>query len=179
MRDALIIFLLCIVAIIIGGWMFFYAPDNIAVFPQHNKSPVIVEGITEDPLPSSGVAFTEITSGSLATQVSAAKNYVISSADDFAPLWKQITSTHIPTVDFKQYSVIAVFAGERPTSGYGIAIDKITDTPDKRIVHIVLTVPGKNCVTNQTATSPYAVVQVPASTLMPVKEMVTQTHDCE
>ena len=34
MRDGLIIFALCIVAIIIGGWLFFYAPQSLAVFPR-------------------------------------------------------------------------------------------------------------------------------------------------
>ncbi len=178
MRDALIIFVLCIVAIIIGGWLFFYAPNGMAIFPHKTADLATYTPPVHSQAVAVEVAFSEITSGSV-SQVTEQKNYAVRALDAFNDLWNKIGQTPPPPkVDFTKNDVIAVFAGQKPTGGYAIKVEKIMDMNGKRVVSIVLTQPGPNCMNTEALTSPYDVVKVPASALAPVKEERVETQDC-
>jgi len=71
------------------------------------------------------------------------------------------SETVIPEVDFEKYTIIAVFMGELPTSGYSINIDKIIEEKMGVKVFLTETMPGKDCQVNQVFTYPYQVVKVP------------------
>lgn len=178
MRDALIIFLLCMSAIIIGGWLFFYAPPSIAAFPYKTYEPVTYQP-PRSHVVAVEVAFSQLISGTQAN-VAEQKHYTVRAADAFAELWDEVIQTpSTPDVDFAKNDVIAVFAGQKLTGGYDITVEKVTDTKDARIVSIVLTEPGKGCVVTEALTSPFEIVQVPASALTPVRDERTEVKDCE
>ncbi|HXK70733.1 MAG TPA: protease complex subunit PrcB family protein, partial [Caldisericia bacterium] len=61
----------------------------------------------------------------------------------------------------EKYTIIAVFMGELPTSGYSINIDKIIEEKMGVKVFLTETMPGKDCQVNQVFTYPYQVVKVP------------------
>jgi hypothetical protein len=125
------------------------------------------------------VPFTELASGTAAKAVHQ-KNYVVMAKEDFSDIWA-VTGAESPTpaVDFSKQNVIAVFAGREPSGGYAVKIDKITDTGSSRIVSITLTEPAKDCMTSEALTSPYEVVAVPASTLVPQKDVHVVTQKCD
>jgi hypothetical protein len=182
MRDGLIIFTLCLVAIIIGGWLFFYAPSNIAIFP-HDTS----QSVSYTPPQSGGaaqeagveVAFSELTSGTNA-KVAEPKNYAVHASDAMSQIWSKLGQTPPPPkVDFTKHDVIAVLAGQKPTGGYSVKVEKITDINGKRVVSIVLTEPGAHCTTTEAITSPYDLVAAPASAFLPVRQLRTVTKDCQ
>jgi hypothetical protein len=69
--------------------------------------------------------------------------------------------TLTPEIDLEKYTIIAVFMGELPTSGYSINIDKIIEEKKDVKVFLTETMPGKDCQVNQVFTYPYQVVKVP------------------
>jgi len=71
------------------------------------------------------------------------------------------SETVIPEIDFDKYTLIAVFMGESPTSGYSITVDKIIEETKVVKIHLTEITPGKNCIVNQVFTYPYQVVEVP------------------
>jgi hypothetical protein len=66
-------------------------------------------------------------------------------------------------VDFNQDVVVAVAAGQRPTGGYEIAIDRVTQTNGGLTVEVVERTPGPNCMTTASLTQPVDVVLLPAA----------------
>jgi hypothetical protein len=68
-----------------------------------------------------------------------------------------------PSVDFNHDVVVAVAAGQRPTGGYEIAIDRVTQSDSRLTVEVVERTPGPNCMTTASLTQPVDVVVVPAA----------------
>ncbi|MFU8859838.1 MAG: protease complex subunit PrcB family protein [Cyclonatronaceae bacterium] len=64
------------------------------------------------------------------------------------------------TPDFENGIVLALTAGQRPSSGYDIRIHNIDRESENLIVSATETVPGKNCMLMMMLTWPYHYVQV-------------------
>lgn len=92
---------------------------------------------------------------------------------DDQQLWSELWEEHTrdespapsqPRVDFNQYVVVAVFGGERPTSGYTLQIrEAILTTSDfggnvLRIRYFIRLAPGPRA---DVITNPYHIVTVP------------------
>jgi hypothetical protein len=60
--------------------------------------------------------------------------------------------------------VVAVAAGQRPTGGYEIAVDRVRQVNGELTVEVVETTPGPNCTTTTSLTQPVDVIVVPAPT---------------
>jgi hypothetical protein len=180
MRDGLIIFCLCAVAIIIGGWLFFYAPNSIAVFPHtSNLSVSYMPPADSSQAAAVEVPFSEIAAG-MNAKVIEPKNYAVRAADALAQIWNSLGEPPpAPKVDFAKHDVIAVLAGQKPTGGYSVKVEKITDVGGKRIVSIVLTQPGAHCSTTESLTGPYELVAAPASALTPARVERVVVQDCQ
>ncbi len=124
------------------------------------------------------VPFTKIVSGSQ-SQVSRRVNYVITSSAELNELWKMVDTTATPpNIDFEKDAVIAVFAGERPTTGYAIEVSNVVDS-NTRLVSITLTKPDGNCMTGQSLTTPYEIVAVPTTSLPLSHEDISTTVSCQ
>jgi len=162
MRDLLIIIGMCVAAVAVGTWLYFYVPFTEFGSPQATE---IKEASAEVMVPeNTPVSFVEIAHGSNATGITARKNYAIYSADEFEKIWKQTDSTKkVPAVDFTKQYVIAVFAGVVPTGGYTISVSDVMDIGDARSVAIHIEKPGKGCVVTTAQSSPYQIVTVPLS----------------
>ena len=156
-REILIIIGVAIIAVGIGALIFLFGGGDalntrIATPDTNNSVSAVV------------VPFTEIRRGPQST-IEKRVNYFITSHNQFGELWKIINATGTPpTIDFKTHSVVAVFAGEVPTSGYDIAVVKVEDA-DKRVVNIELIKPDESCVLAQSLTTPYQVIELPKTSL--------------
>lgn len=82
---------------------------------------------------------------------------------DWTALWRSHAPSGqpMPAVDFSRETVIGVFAGTRPTSGYGVEIVRIADANGTLTVDYVETRPAPGAVTAQIVTAPYHLVAVP------------------
>jgi hypothetical protein len=98
------------------------------------------------------------------TGISEARRLVIRDANAWADFWSELGVGDRPEVDFTQNVVVAVAAGQRPTGGYEIAIDRVSQTNGELTVEVVEVVPGPNCRTAGTLTQPVDIVVVPALT---------------
>lgn len=134
---------------------------------------------TVSKVPSSvaaAVPFTSLARGSrskAATRV----NYLITSANDLANLWETVDATNTPpAVDFKTQAVLAVFAGHASNSA--IAVAKIEDTIEQRVVSITVTKPDAACAKKLSALSPYEIVVVPATSLSLTHRDLSTTAPC-
>lgn len=166
MRDLLIIIGMCVAAIAVGAWLYFYGPNDFIPSSDQSAQVASVETASaEVAVPeSTKVTFGVIGHGSKAEGITARKNYAIYTKEEYARIWKLTGSTEkMPTIDFKKGYVIAVFAGNRATGGYAISVDSVSDTGYSRSVSVLIEKPGVGCITTQALTSPYQIIRVPFS----------------
>lgn len=124
------------------------------------------------------VPFVKITEG-MQSDVPRRVNYMITSSDELNKLWEMVQTTAIPPrVDFGADAVIAVFAGEKPTTGYDITVSKIEDLVSKRLVTITLMQPASGCPVAQMVTAPFEILTVPVTSLPLTHEDTVQTVGC-
>lgn len=110
------------------------------------------------------VPFAELAKGAHA-KVAERVNYLITSEEGLKELWKLLENGEkLPTVDFSQESVVAVFSGEHATGGYDISVIKVEDS-EERMVSLKLSAPGGGCVVTQAISAPYQVIKIPSTNL--------------
>jgi hypothetical protein len=63
-------------------------------------------------------------------------------------------------VDFARHSVVAVFAGEKPTSGYSVRVTAIEKDGEACVVGWRVVEPPKDASVAQMISNPYVVVRV-------------------
>jgi hypothetical protein len=97
------------------------------------------------------------------TGIGESRRLVIRDANGWALFWSELGVGNRPVVDFNRDVVIAVAAGQRPTGGYEIVIDRVTQTDGQLTVEVVERTPGPNCMTTASLTQPVDVVVVPAA----------------
>lgn len=171
MRNHIIVGGAIVVAIIVGVLAFLYSNKNVS-----NASP---SAATENTQAAVAVPFTEIAEGTRST-VSTRANYLITSADQLTKLWAMIDATGTPpTIDFKNNSIIAVFAGNESVAGSAIAVTKIEDT-NARTVSVTITEPSGACALKQKTAAPYEIISLPATTLpLTHQDTIATTTECK
>lgn len=97
------------------------------------------------------------------TGIGESRRLVIRDANGWAQFWSELGVGERPSVDFNRDVVIAVAAGQRPTGGYEIAVDRVTQSDGQLTVEVVERTPGPNCLTTTSLTQPVDVVLVPAA----------------
>ncbi len=160
MKDALIIGAICIVAIVIGGWLFLIEPKG----DEARSADIFV-----------------LAQGQQAYEVDERKNYRIRSLDELQELWSMTYPADgpaIPAVDFAQYEVLAVFDGTHTSGGYDVMVTGVEDSALSRTVRITRTSPGESCMTPSVITSPFVLVRIPASDLTIVREEESVVAEC-
>jgi hypothetical protein len=97
------------------------------------------------------------------TGIGEARRLVIRDANAWAQFWSELGVGERPAVDFNHDVVVAAAAGQRPTGGYEIAIDRVTQSNGELLVEVMERTPGPNCITTASLTQPVDVVVVPAA----------------
>ncbi len=112
------------------------------------------------------VSFTTIDQGTQ-SGVRQRKSLVIKSAEE----WESLLQTHrMPhgsaasgaPIDFNREMVVAVFMGEKPSGGYGIAITRIEADYENQQLHITVRErnPPPNTLSTQALTQPYHIIKL-------------------
>lgn len=124
------------------------------------------------------VPFTEVAHGTRST-VTKRVNYVITSPVEFKKLWDMVDAKgKAPDIDFSEQSVVAVFAGKEPTTGYSIAVAKVEDRTAARRVSVIITKPGSGCIIRQSMTAPYQLIELPKTSLLLTHQDLVATSSC-
>ena len=90
---------------------------------------------------------------------------VIRNESDWRDLWDRVHRSvepppTMPTVDFEQHMVVAVFLGEKEQGGYGVEISRLTPKAGGLQAQIEETAPEPDMMTIQALTQPYHMVVI-------------------
>lgn len=96
------------------------------------------------------------------TGISESRRLVIRDANAWAAFWSELGVGERPEIDFTRDLIVAVAAGQRPSGGFEIAINRITQSAGELGIEVVETEPGPNCMTSGSLTQPVDVVAVQA-----------------
>ena len=96
---------------------------------------------------------------------SEAQNYVINTATEWQSLWDKIFSNQseeppLPEIDFTRRTIVAVFQGAQPTTGFEISIEEIVETENSLEVSVKAFAPGKRCVVGGKVTKPFDIIEI-------------------
>lgn len=119
------------------------------------------------------IDFTTIARGTDSGYQSASQ-MVIDNSERWSNFWQLHTCNTepppaVPQVDFTRYSVVAVFAGAKPTGGYSVEIlnAETKDSQTKDRSSIVITVqyrqPEAEAFVTEALTYPYHIIRIPKS----------------
>ena len=91
------------------------------------------------------------------------RRFLVREPHAFAAVWTAHAGSEagLPRVDFDAHMVVAVFAGERPAPGYGIAVTGARREADALVIMVEETAPPTSGVAAQILTSPYHVARLP------------------
>ncbi|MCH8558592.1 MAG: protease complex subunit PrcB family protein [Balneolia bacterium] len=111
---------------------------------------------------------------------------VISSQEQFEELWKQMHQgigndvDDVPEIDFDRFTVLGVFMGEMPSSGYSIRINEIILQDDGSLIaEVYRSEPGPTCMNLTVITYPHHIVKIPAYDREITFESTTFVEECE
>ncbi len=109
------------------------------------------------------VNFTTIAQGTYSAYPTASQ-LSISSTAEWVSLWQQHSSNDqspppVPEVDFTQYRVVAVFAGQKPTGGYSVEIISVETTNSQLVITVKYRQPGAGDIVTQALTDPYHIIR--------------------
>lgn len=170
MRNTLVTIGLVLLAAAVGAFIYFSGRGQDR---QKDSLPAVASAQA----PATVVPFTKLARGMRST-VTTRVNYSITSADQLDRLWKMIDATSTPpAVDFKTQTVIAVFAGQKATDGYSIAVSKVADT-ESRMVSVTLASPESTCPAKKSTIAPYEIVVVPSTSIPFAHEDISITTAC-
>ena len=94
------------------------------------------------------------------------KQIVITDPSEWAKLWQQVhrnkfPAPNLPPVDFSKNMVLAVFMGQKPTSGYAIQISEVSKLNGEVVAKVRETSPPKGSIVLQVITQPFHIVVIP------------------
>jgi hypothetical protein len=90
---------------------------------------------------------------------------VIKTQDEWQNLWKKHVSVlvpqpPVPEIDFENFVVVAIYAGEKNTSGYQVKIKEVLPAAKNVTVRYRLVDPAPNSFTLQVITQPFVLLKV-------------------
>jgi hypothetical protein len=108
-------------------------------------------------------------------------SYVVRNLADWKTLWKECISDKetLPTIDFTNEIVIAVFRAVCPTAEFGIAITKISAVNKDLLVEIINSNPSDNCRRTMDPTKPYAIYRMKKTNLVMYFKESTIIKSCD
>lgn len=91
-------------------------------------------------------------------------SYVVTTRQEWEALWDAaLANTYprppAPEIDFTEHSVIAVFQGNQPSSGYDISVTKVVMSGKKMKVHVKEVSPDLPCKVLLVITQPFQIIQ--------------------
>ncbi|HVO33564.1 MAG TPA: protease complex subunit PrcB family protein [Elusimicrobiota bacterium] len=91
-----------------------------------------------------------------------ARKVVIRNSTAWRSLWAEMGQTSpLPAMNFEDYVVVAVFAGEKPTAGFSVVIDLPKEDPNDMTVYYHVIEPAPESSPEPTLTHPWALRAVP------------------
>ncbi len=84
----------------------------------------------------------------------------------------------VAKLDFSRDRLVAVFMGQKPSSGYKVEVARVEDEGDKVVVVVDRYRPGPECMTISVITFPYVLAAIPRTDKPVEIEMVDKVRHC-
>jgi len=102
----------------------------------------------------------------LYTGIAERQRLAIDDAAEWRAFWNRVTSTTVPQppvpeIDFASEIVIIAAMGTRPSGGYAIHIDDVSEADGRVFVKVREVSPGTNCIVTMALTAPVVAVRIP------------------
>lgn len=99
-----------------------------------------------------------------------ANQLVINNTTEWVDFWQEHSSDNIPPppvpeVDFTQYQVVAVFAGEKSTGGYSVEITSVETTNSQLVITAKYSQPQADDIVTEAFTYPHHIIKIPRMTI--------------
>jgi hypothetical protein len=88
---------------------------------------------------------------------------VFKDQESWSRFWTQRSSQPTPEIDFEQFTLVAVFLGQRPNPGYAVRITEVREYSDRVAVHAVETGPLPDALYAQVIVYPHNAVLIGAT----------------
>lgn len=111
------------------------------------------------------IVWERIAAGAQATGFERPEYLLVRDRAELLRLWNrahgaQLSVPPVPTVDFARETVLAVFLGQKPTGGHGLAVEAVTQEGSDVFVDLRVTEPTAGSFTTQALTSPWIMVRL-------------------
>jgi PrcB C-terminal len=103
--------------------------------------------------------------GGQATGVEQAEYALIANEDQLLNFWNrahgsQLNVPPLPNIDFRRETIVAAFAGIKPTGGYGLSVDQVTFEGNDAYIDLTEVQPAADAITTQALTSPWVMLRI-------------------
>ncbi len=103
--------------------------------------------------------------GGQATGVEQPQYALISNADQLLTFWNraygaQLNTPPLPDVDFRRETIVAAFAGTKPSGGYGLTIERVTLEGNDVYLDLNEISPASDAISTQALTSPWLMLKI-------------------
>jgi hypothetical protein len=103
--------------------------------------------------------------GGQATGVEQPLYALIANEDQLLNFWNraygsQLNIPPLPNVDFRRETIVAAFAGTKPTGGYGLSVDEVTLEGNDAYIDLTEIQPPADAMTTQALTSPWIMLRI-------------------
>lgn len=110
------------------------------------------------------LSFRSVAFGGL-SGITVSQERVIRDPEEWGRLWQAhqagaFPQRSLPAVDFSRELAIAIFAGERPTGGFAVAVEQVAESASGIEVVYRVTSPPPGAIVSQALTSPFQIIAV-------------------
>lgn len=115
--------------------------------------------------PNEELIWDTLAEGNQASGVEQAEYALITNEDQLLSFWNraygsQLTVPSLPEVDFRRETIVAAFAGTKPSGGYGLSVEKVTLEGNDVYIDLTETTPPADAITTQALTSPWVMLRI-------------------
>jgi PrcB C-terminal len=115
--------------------------------------------------PNEELIWDTLAEGGQATGVDQAEYALIANSEQLLSFWNraygsQLSVPPLPDVDFRRETIVAAFAGSKPSGGYGLAVDGVTLEGSDAYIDLTESQPAEGAITTQALTSPWVMLRI-------------------
>jgi hypothetical protein len=115
--------------------------------------------------PNEELIWDVLAEGGQATGVEQPQYALISNAEQLLTFWNraygaQLSIPPLPDVDFRRETIVAAFAGTKPSGGYGITVERVTLEGNDVYLDLNEITPSSDTLTTQALTSPWIMLKI-------------------
>lgn len=99
--------------------------------------------------------------------ITTSEERVVQGPDEWQRLWQAhqagaVPQRPLPSVDFSRELCISIFAGQRPTGGFAVMVEQVTESASGTEVFYRVTSPPPGAIVSQALTSPFQIIAIPS-----------------